>query len=158
MFEKESEEWFEKLKQAKVPYTNENVNKQLHKAFKDGAEFGYNKVKEDADKMKNRFLELCNLKDMRIAELEKANEWHYPSKGKLPKCDEETQLIFYVNCYYKVGGETLTRKRMVLGYYKKSFLRDDVKVFVEKSRGYEDEHLPQDVIAWKEIVIPKESK
>ena len=46
MFEKESEEWFEKLKQAKVPYTNENVNKQLHKAFKDGAEFGYNKANE----------------------------------------------------------------------------------------------------------------
>ena len=47
MFEKESEEWFEKLKQAKVPYTNENVNKQLHKAFQDGAEFGYNKANEE---------------------------------------------------------------------------------------------------------------
>ena len=46
MFEKEEEEWFEKLKQAKVPYTNENVNKYLHKAFKDGAEFGYNKANE----------------------------------------------------------------------------------------------------------------
>lgn len=84
----------------------------------------------------------------------KANEWHYPSKGELPKCDEETQLIFYVNCYYEIGGETLIRKRMVLGYYKKAFLRDDVKLFVEKSRGYEDEHLPQAVIAWKEIVPP----
>ena len=82
-------------------------------------------------------------------------KWHYPSKGELPKCDEETQLIFYVNCYYEVCGETLTRKRMVLGYYKKSFLRDDVKLFVEKSRGYEDEHLPQAVIAWKEIVLPE---
>ena len=85
----------------------------------------------------------------------KANEWHYPSKGELPKCDEETQLIFYVNCYYKVDGETVTRKRMVLGYYKKSFLRDDVKLFVEKSKGYEEEHLPQAVIAWKEIVLPE---
>ena len=96
--------------------------------FKDGAEFGYNK----------------------------ANEWHYPSNGELPKCDEETQLIFYVNCYYEVGGETLTRKRMVLGFYKKSFLNDDVKLFVEKSKGYEEEHLSKDVIAWKEIVLPKE--
>ena len=86
----------------------------------------------------------------------KANEWHYPSKGELPKCDEETQLIFYVNCYYEVGGETLTRKRMVLGFYKKSFINDDVKLFVEKSKGYEEEHLPKDVIAWKEIVPPKE--
>jgi len=87
----------------------------------------------------------------------KANEWHYPSKGELPKCDEETQLMFYVNCYYEIGGETITRKRIVLGYYKKSFLRDD-KLFVEKSRGYEDEHLPQAVIAWKEIVLPKEAE
>ena len=88
----------------------------------------------------------------------KANEWHYPSKGELPKCDEKTQLIFYVNCYYEVGGETLTRKRMVLGYYKKSFMNDNVKLFVEKSKGYEEEHLPKDVIAWKEIVLPKESE
>ena len=103
----------------------------LYYAFKDGAELGYNK----------------------------ANEWHYPSKGELPKCDEKTQLIFYVNCYYEVGGETLTRKRTVLGFYKKSFI-DDVKLFVEKSKGYEEEHLPKDVIAWKEIVLPelKESK
>lgn len=34
-------------------------------SFKDGAEFGYNK----------------------------ANEWHYPSKGELPKCDEETNMF-----------------------------------------------------------------
>ena len=89
---------------------------------------------------------------------DKANEWYFPSKGELPKCDEETQLMFYVNCYYEVDGETLTRKRMVLGYYKKSFLNDYVKLFVEKSRGYEDEHLPQDVIVWKEIILPKEVK
>lgn len=94
--------------------------------FQDGATFGYNKAKEE-------------------------DKWHYPSKGELPKCDEETQLIFYVNCYYEVGGETFTRKRTVLGFYKKSFLNDDVKLFVEKSKGYEDEHLPKDVIAWKEI-------
>ena len=85
----------------------------------------------------------------------KANEWHYPSKGELPKCDEETQLIFYVNYYYEINGETKTLKRTVLGFYKKSFLNDDVKLFVEKSKGYEDEHLPKDVIAWKEIVLPE---
>ena len=88
----------------------------------------------------------------------KANEWHYPSKGELPKCDEETQLMFYVNCYYEVDGETKIRKRTVLGFYKKSFMNDDVKLFVEKSKGYEEEHLPQAVIAWKEIVLPEESK
>ena len=103
-------------------------NVTVRQAFKDGAEFGYNK----------------------------ANEWHYPSKGELPKCDEETQLIFYVNYYYEIDGETKIRKRTVLGFYKKSFLNDDVKLFVEKSKGYEDEHLPKDVIAWKEIILPEE--
>ena len=102
----------------------------LQEAYIAGAEFGYNK----------------------------ANEWHYPSKGEYPKCDEKTQLMFYVNCYYKLGDETVTIKRIVLGYYKKAFLRYDEKVFVEKSRGYEDEHLPQAVIAWKEIVPQKEIK
>ena len=102
-------------------------SERTSKIWKDGAEFGYNK----------------------------ANEWHYPSKGKLPKCDDKTQLIFYVNCYYEIDGKTITRKRTVLGYYQNSFLNDDIKLFVEKSKGYENEHLPKDVIAWKEIVLPE---
>ena len=132
MFEKEAEEYlYDRLDPQAIDSVSEFSNKHIEEAivssFKDGAEFGYNK----------------------------ANEWHYPSKGEFPKCDEETQLVFYVNCYYEIGGETITRKRIVLGYYKKAFLREDVKLFVEKSRGYEDEHLPQDVIAWKEIVLPE---
>ena len=104
-----------------------NIDPLVEECFKDGAEFGYNK----------------------------ANEWHYPSKGELPKCDDKTQLIFYVNCYYEIGGKTITRKRTVLGYYQNSFLNDDIKLFVEKSKGYENEHLPKDIIAWKEIVLPE---
>ena len=42
--------------------------------------------------------------------------------------------------------------------YKKSFLNDDVKLFVEKSKGYEEEHLSKDVIAWKEIELPSLDK
>ena len=129
MFEKEAEEYAEENKE--VDWEGFDKNKEdLEKAFKDGAEFGYNK----------------------------ANEWHYPSKGELPKCDEETQLIFYVNCYYEVGGEIKIRKRTVLGFYKKAFINDDVKLFVEKSKGYEEEHLSKDVIAWKEVELPKEIK
>ena len=132
MFEKEAEEYREKGKSEGYYLVSQEMEQEeldyiIDESFKDGAEFGYNK----------------------------ANEWHYPSKGELPKCDEKTQLIFYVNCYYEVGGETLTRKRMVLGFYKKSFINDDVKLFVEKSKGYEEEHLPKDVIAWKEIVLPE---
>ena len=133
MFEKEAEEWVKENMDCcktdnsvnqSIPYFDEEERCCAKSAFQDGAEFGYNK----------------------------ANEWHYPSKGELPKCDEKTQLIFYVTCYY---GD-ITRKRMVLGYYQKSFMNDDVKLFVEKSKGYEEEHLPKDIIAWKKIVLPKE--
>ena len=102
------------------------TDEDVMQVFKDGAEIGYNK----------------------------ANEWHYPSKGELPECDEKTQLIFYVNRYYEIDDETIIRKRMVLGYYQKSFM-NDVKLFVKKGKGYLDEHLPKDVIAWKEIVLPE---
>ena len=66
-----------------------------------GAEFGYNKAKKDADKMKNRFLELCNLKDMRIEELEKANKWYY-CKDELPKLKVGTTvsvIAVYLNAF-----------------------------------------------------------
>lgn len=103
MFEKEADKYVKVFTDRSHIWSNDKLMQlQLREAYKDGAEFGYNK----------------------------ANEWHYPSKGELPKCDEETQLIFYVNCYY---GD-ITRKRVVLGYYQKSFLNDDVKLFVEKKQ------------------------
>ena len=128
-FEKEAKKWVKEHTEIeyKASYGEFPKEPSAIKSFKAGAEFGY----------------------------KKANEWHYPSKSELPKCDEETQLTFYVNCYYEAGGETLTRKRIVLGFYKKSFLNDDVKLFIEKSKGYEEEHLPKEVIAWKEIVLPE---
>ena len=122
MFEKEAEEIM-RQNGCRTHSGNFIQADKVCELIQKGAEFGYNK----------------------------ANEWHYPSKGELPKCDEKIQLIFYVTCYY---GD-ITRKRMVLGYYQKSFMNDDVKLFVEKSKGYEEEHLSKDVIAWKEIVLPE---
>ena len=152
MFEKDAEEYADGKGHEHYNYLFEkhagNPADFARLCFQDGAEFGYNKAFVEADK---------NLKAI-VTDFNKANEWHYPSKGEYPKCDEKTQLMFYVNCYYKLGDETVTIKRIVLGYYKKAFLRDDEKVFVEKSRGYEGEHLPQAVIAWKEIVPPKEGE
>ena len=92
---------------------------------KEGIEYGYNKAKEDADKMKSRFLELCNLKDMRIAELEKANEWHYVKDG-LPK---ENQLVMV----YRVN--PLGANIAITNWY--------------------DSYKDTKVIAWKEIVLPE---
>lgn len=158
MLEKEAEEYAEGMAKY-YESAHGSIPSQFEKYLRKAVEYGYNKAKVEIEEsyresLCNSELNLASVTEQ-LEELEKANEWHCPSKGELPKCDEETQLIFYVNCYYEVGGETKIRKRTVLGFYKKSFLNDDVKLFVEKSRGYEDEHLPKDVIAWKEIVLPE---
>lgn len=93
---------------------------------------GYNKAKEDADKMKSQFLELCNLKDMRIAELEKANEWHYVKDGICPT--------------HSNGVLVLTDEGVGFGLYGL-----DDKKWHTYDAGF-------DVIAWKEIAPPKEIK
>jgi hypothetical protein len=151
MFEKEAEEYANK----EYEMSSFVDHYGIADAFQEGAEFGYNKAKEEVEdsyreSLCNSELNLASVTEQ-LEELEKENEWHYPSKGEFPKCDEKTQLIFYVTCYY---GD-ITRKRMVLGYYQKSFMNDDVKLFVEKSKGYEEDHLPKDVIAWKEIALPE---
>ena len=100
---------------------------------KEGAEFGYNKAKEEADKMKSRFLELCNLKDMRIKELEKANEWHYPSKGELP---EKT------GCY------------LILNRFGEHYFTTNITEYLEGAKVFSRFSM-KDVYAWKEIVLPE---
>lgn len=99
MFEKEAEEYRAKRKDCQ--YFSESYKNRIEKAFKDGAEFGYNK----------------------------ANEWHYVKDGDLPK-DKGAVLI-----YWKSG---------------------DIKCasVVEPYKVTEDTH----IIAWKEIVLPKESE
>ena len=90
---------------------------------KKGAEFGYNK----------------------------ANKWHNLQENPkdLPKCEENKQIIFYVKEW--IESIQKYRTHYCLGFYKKAFLHEDVKVFVEKSRGYENEHLPISVLRWLEL-------
>jgi len=139
MFEKEAEEWvidnvckdcsrYEKCKSKEHCTCKECTKEKWQK----GAEFGYNKAKENADKMKSQFLELCNLKDMRIAELEKANEWHYVKDGIFPT--------------HSNGVLVFTDEGVGLGIYGL-----DNKKWYTYDTGFE-------VIAWKEIVFPKELK
>ena len=103
MFEKEAKEYEEKAEFIEVDDYGKKVygSIDIETAYQKGAIDGYNKAKEDADKMKNRFLELCNLKDMRIAELEKANKWHY-CKDELPKLRVSTTvsvIVVYLNAF-----------------------------------------------------------
>lgn len=95
----------------------------IQQVFKDGAEFGYNK----------------------------ANVWHNLQENPtdLPKCEENEQIIFYVKEW--IESIQKYRTHYCLGFYKKAFLHDDVKVFVERSKGYENEHFPESVLRWREL-------
>ena len=64
----------------------QNDSKALKQAYLAGAEFGYNKAFVEADK---------NLKAI-VTDFNKANEWHYPSKGEYPK--EGENVLCYCKC------------------------------------------------------------
>ena len=135
MFEKEAEEYSNNLlKDVNCNIGNPRARQinsiDVENAFQYGAEFGYNKAKEDADKMKSRFLELCNLKDMRIAQLENANKWHYMKDGINPTHSYRV-LVF-------------TDEGVGFGIYGL-----DDKKWHTYDTGF-------NVIAWKEIVLPNE--
>ena len=114
MFEKEAEEQaienYETCLYDDLPYTNDS--KAIEQAFEDGAELGYNK----------------------------ANEWHYPSKGEYPKegenvlcyCKCRTEIKFCCVGHIVAGGDNKIR-------WWSSDRSEKLKVY-----------------AWKEIVLPKE--
>lgn len=111
MFERED---FEKyMKDSEDYYDNREpiTERKLFQLWKDGAEFGYNK----------------------------ANEWHYPSKGEYPKECEN------VLCYCKGPGI----KFCCVGH---TIVGGDNKVRWWANNKSEELL----VIAWKEIVLPKE--
>lgn len=140
MFEKEAED-----NKPPYAYCSLNTNCELWKdGFQKGAEFGYNKAKEE---MQKNGLALQSDMDKTIEqnialkkELDKANEWH---KGS-PKVSMPLILIRY-RCH--VDNEIY----VALGKYDadyggNKFQSDYWNVFGDE------------VIAWKEVVLPKEIK
>ena len=113
MFEKEAENYstdtYDSCLYDYLPYTNDARARE--ESFKDGATFGYNK----------------------------ANEWHYPSKGEYPKECEN------VLCYCKVVDvEFYSIGHTIIG--------GDNKIRWWSSNRSEE----LNVYAWKEITPPKE--
>ena len=105
MFEKEAEEWVKKeFPLLDVEHINLEESITEYRAYKDGAEFGYNK----------------------------ANEWHYVKDGKYPTHSNRV-LVF-------------TDEGVGFGIYGL-----DNKKWYTYDTGF-------DVIAWKEIVLPKGDK
>ena len=124
MFENEAEEYAHEH----CCDSCKNLQSRYRKVFKDGAEFGYNKAFVEADK---------NLKAV-VADFNKANEWHYPSKGKYPK---ECENVW---CYCKgIGIKFCCVGHIIIG--------GDNKV-----RWWANDKAEElSVIAWKEIVLPE---
>lgn len=126
MFEKEAIRYafedtinIERLVKPIEDFTYEELSdEQREKAydFKKGAEFGYNK----------------------------ANEWHYLSKGEYPKEYEDILICFLTED---------DMKDCVRGWYEYDF--DNDKHIFKYLNVLGTQYL-ETVIAWKEIVLPKE--
>ena len=107
MFEKEAEEYEDNAECIEIDDYGHKVYGwyEIEQAYQKGAEFAYNK----------------------------ANEWHYPSKGEYP--EENLECL----CIDKVWtGQTFT-----------TILKCCDGVFIDSNET------PYDVIAWKEIVLPE---
>ena len=105
MFEKEAEEYLNEHSEYDEIFDMVLVKCDTENAFKDGAEFGYNK----------------------------ANEWHYPSKGEYPK--EDKRYLCKIKAF--VGG----------GIDYECFDYDIEYGSWKNAIG--------EIIAWKEIVLPE---
>ena len=114
MFEKEAEEYYNGQYDAWLEGEDSfALEEEIEQAFKDGAEFGYNK----------------------------ANEWHYMKD---------------VNCYEDLPhNEDVYYAYVVnVGAYDKPTIERKLGCFAE----FEFDVMAYHVIAWKEIVLPKESE
>ena len=149
MFEKEAEKRARKLEESQTlgvydndeDYArdsgwNEGEVAGYEEGFKDGAEFGYNKAKGE---LEEKYKEtICNLEmnlnsvTERLEELNKANEWYYVKDGKYPAHSNRVLV--------------LTDEGVGFGIYG----LDNQKWYTYDT-GF-------DVIAWKEIELPKEIK
>ena len=145
MFEKEAEKYISNLDECRT-------KDLMRDAFKDGAQFGYNKCKEE---LNHKGLALQSDMDKTIEqnialkkELNKANEWHYM---KDVNCDEDFQF----------PSEEEKKDRVLIWKVKVITESGTILPVCYHCGSYDDlwyEINIYHVIAWKEIVFPKESE
>lgn len=133
MFEKEAEYYaFDEVNHKQewyIKHPEHSIDcdyEDIKKHWQKGAEFGYNK----------------------------ANEWHYPSKGEYPK--DEKNFQSYVVAYYGAKGSIANGKPC----WEELCYDTENKRWVDKDTLDNLPYVNQEgiVIAWKEIVLPKESE
>jgi hypothetical protein len=143
MFEKEAEEYRESKRHkffradvGTVQINYESYLNNLQSAFKDGAEFGFQKgIKA---KINTTTISDCPIKD----------EWHFVKDGDLPKAEfvDEYKKPRLPSAYKRHYCLCLGDDYIMGKYIKGSFSTVEGRYFLD------------DVIAWKEIVPPKESE
>lgn len=129
-------------------FTYEELSDELQEKaydFKKGAEFGYNKCKEE---LNQKGLALQSDMDKTIEqnialkkELNKANEWHFVSKEGFPNKDDIYLIIRSDGLHlgdYCCGGDGDIDCQSWCDYPSEEEIQDD------------------SVIAWKEITLPEE--
>ena len=144
MFEKEAEDSF---KCKKVLYKWETDKHSYIDGFKDGAEFGYNKCKEE---LNQKGLALQSDMDKTIEqnialkkELNKVKEWHY-AKDELPPLNTNVLVIHKWHRTPEVG------KRITV------FSNSSVWVWAMCCDRYRYTGEDENVIAWREIILPEQ--
>ena len=136
MFEKEAEEYTEQW------IVEEDVNDLMQEAYKDGAEFGYNKANDKIEALEER----CEIANDEIIRLQKINEWHYVKDGDLPPKElEEKQLLVRVRNYTE---DYIFAYYMLDKYYSKNGKRFYSDIGCDYPIDIDD------IIAWKEIELP----
>jgi hypothetical protein len=98
MFEKDAEEY------VKHWIVGEDDNALMQEAFKDGAEFGWNK----------------------------ANEWHYPSKGEYPEKGKE--IILYTKPLGLIFGEFCEGYNNLWTSNRCDFTTEEIIAWIEKEK------------------------
>ena len=123
-----------------------------------GLRTGYNKAKvevEDSyrESLCNSELNLASVTEQ-LEELEKANEWHYPSKGELPT--DKKDFKSYVVAYYWAKGSFANGKPC----WEELCYDTENKRWVDRETLEDLPYVNKEgiVIAWKEIVLPEPSK
>lgn len=138
MFEKEAEEYYEDVTVGTFQKGTENFADAVLTAYKDGAEFGYNKAKVEIEDIYRE--SLCNSElnldsiTEQLEELKKANEWHYVKYEGTPKV-EGHYLVWLCN-----------KDRDIF----------DCWIYYDKDVGwYSMKVRIKDIYAWKEIIYPE---
>lgn len=146
MFEKEAEEYVKanNLEWELECHRTSPIG-EVNQAFQKGAEFGYNKGKEDAKEEleqirneRNFFQERCEdveynyYCDKLDCQFLSSNKWHYPSKGEYP--EKEKKILLYTKTLGLIFGEFCKGYNNLWTSNRCDFTTEEIIAWIEKEK------------------------